>query len=671
MPTVNLPYELVSYVVDGLDLVDVWHWSLTCKRFQFLFREARIAKQLLETKAPYSFEARNAHSSEHYARELRRLIKRQEAVASVSPYLVRTVAHAETWMYENGVLLYIRSRVLRILNLHASEDCEIVVNLRELLNKAIEESRGVRKYKVKLLYYADGFVSCLYTHATHDWEHSRWLLVFHPQTGRIVTVRPVEPTAKLFVRNNHRFLYYGTASEIGHDFYLYWKIFGFDLESGAWLDDDLEVPEVMGTDVGTTICFEIVDGYFYAISNQAALEVEEVEWKSFYTYFRFPLQRDGFARLERRDPEIWRRSHLEGVIDDRWYLLRMFQDEGTGQLKVVESRKEWLSRRVSPRRTYYTTVVDFQDVSARTDNSNASGGSSDSDSSRDGSSGSSPGAVDEDKAQPPGPLQACSSRNPHQVHPGDDSSTSIMFPVGQSPIRAYYASSQTFIDVVNDPRSYDPTDQRIRIRGSSRRLWNPDERERRQRLPSVYEPGTQDWFDDQVNALYRHEEVITWPTDQGSSGSDAGFAALDEVLNPKGFIGNLHGCWDERSMVFATGSSAPGGLNALVFVSWDPSIYLTGTMAYTGNRGLGASCPRTNDSPSPKLHTRALSSSYQGGGKNKDIAKRYPDNLPESTPRLDRGIDLKSCHKVANGVSWVTLESALYRELPSGFHFAR
>lgn len=40
----------------------------------------------------------------------------------------------------------------------------------------------------------------------------------------------------------------------------------------------------------------------------------------------------------------------------------MFKDEATGQLMAVESRKEWLSGRISARRTYYTTRISF-DVS--------------------------------------------------------------------------------------------------------------------------------------------------------------------------------------------------------------------------------------------------------------------------------------------------------------------
>jgi hypothetical protein len=38
---------------------------------------------------------------------------------------------------------------------------------------------------------------------------------------------------------------------------------------------------------------------------------------------------------------MWRKQHQEGPIDDRWTNLYLDVDEGTGELKIVESRKEW------------------------------------------------------------------------------------------------------------------------------------------------------------------------------------------------------------------------------------------------------------------------------------------------------------------------------------------
>jgi hypothetical protein len=52
MSLLHLPYELVAYVVQDLDLVDICNLSYTCKKFQFLVRDVQITKRLLEVSSP-------------------------------------------------------------------------------------------------------------------------------------------------------------------------------------------------------------------------------------------------------------------------------------------------------------------------------------------------------------------------------------------------------------------------------------------------------------------------------------------------------------------------------------------------------------------------------------------------------------------------------------------
>ncbi|KAK0662526.1 hypothetical protein QBC41DRAFT_235137 [Cercophora samala] len=667
MSLVKLPYELVSFIIEYLDLLDVGNLSLTCKRMQYLTLEYRIAKRILETKAPHSLEASNARLTQRWAQELRRLIKRQAAIATVSPYLVRVVAHAETWLYENGVLCYIRRRELRILNLHRSASHEIVINLRALLHLAIQESRAKRRYKVRLLYYAHDIVSCLYTHAKPDQEQVSWLLAFNVRTGQLVTVRPLASTAKIFVRNDSNFLYYGTNSEIGRDLYRYWVIWEFDLTTRRWSSDKSEIPWVIGVDVGSTICFEIFDGWFYAISNQAALEVEEVDWMSHYTCFRFPVTKNGFKSPKAPDPPIFRRNQHEGVIDDRWYLLRMFKDESTGELKVVESRKEWLAGRIWPRRTYYTTVVNFNEATSElAEETSSRAPLTDS----PGASSSETPAL----KMPHAEHTVTPSRDPHHVHPGDDNASSLMLAVSKTPIRCYYSACQTFLDIVDDPASTDPNDQRIRIRGSSRRprgACGLEQREERQ-IPVTQEWGPQDALDRQVDRLYKHGDVVFWPAEPDISNPDPKLLDLHALLNPDGFRGNIRGAWDERSLVYATGSDAPGGLNALIFVSWDPSIYLDDTMSYSDYR-------TPLDVPySRRFNEGAEGTAYLGGsggipnenkGKGKDLSGFYLSKSPSPGSRAG-SVDSTSSD-TSQSSHWRRVEPASYRQLGSGFHFAQ
>ncbi|KAK4225024.1 hypothetical protein QBC38DRAFT_280963 [Podospora fimiseda] len=654
MPSLkSLPYELVSFVIQDLDILDIRNLSRSCRKFLYLTWEGRIAKQILETKAPYSLEARHARNArnalpgeQQYAVQLRRLIKRQEAITAISPLSVAIVAHAQSWIYENGVLCYIRDLQLRLLDIHKSGSSEIVVDLCALIYQNIPASRGAHKSKIRIkpLYYADGIVSCVFS-----LSKICWLLVFDSRTGRCITTRPLESTAKIFVRNNASFLYYGTNSEISDEDddedYRYWRIWAFDLGAATWLDDKLDVPELMGADHGTTICFKIFDGYFYAVSNQAALEVEEVDWISHYTCFRFPVQRDGFSFCKPPRYPIWRRNQVEGVIDDRWYFIRMFKDEATGQLKVVESRKEWLVGRISPRRTYYTTVIDFDNPShverSLSENTRISTSTS-----------------GVEKMHPAVPMKP-KARNPHFVHPGDDNSESFMPTLGKCPMRSYHPSCQTFIDIVDDPAPRDPNGQRIRLRGRMRRLRTPEEYAQRKRLLRTDESGLEDSLDQEIKDLYKEGPEMFWPPAPDSINSDPALASLYAILNPKGYHGNITGTWDERSLIYATGGDGRrGGLQALVLVSWDPSIHLAGTAPYPSD-------PRTLGLDQHRIGAPTLL--YDGKGKEKEVAGQRPSstsNIPPPDGSPDSGLLLKP-----GDDDWAAVEPARYLEICQGFHF--
>lgn len=63
MSLVGLPYELVSYVVQHLDLSDIRNLSFSCKTFQFLVREHNITKLLLEVGSHMHAKSNRAEAS--------------------------------------------------------------------------------------------------------------------------------------------------------------------------------------------------------------------------------------------------------------------------------------------------------------------------------------------------------------------------------------------------------------------------------------------------------------------------------------------------------------------------------------------------------------------------------------------------------------------------------
>jgi hypothetical protein len=578
----------------------------------------------------------------------------------VYPYLVAVVAFADEWLYENGVLCHLRGLELRILDLHHSGKTEIVVDLEKLMCEILAESPPRIRCDLQLLYYSHNIVSCIYSiPPRRHYDCSHRLLVFNPLEGSIIAIRHLQSVSKLFVRNNDRFLYYGTASDPDDDGYEHWTICGFDLAARRWLDHQLDIPEVIGTDIGSTVCFEIFEDYFYVLSNQRSLDVEELDWLSYYTCFRFPLTRDGFRRLEEAPREqLWRRDHTEGPIDDRWTFLRLVRDEATGHFKAVESRREWLCGRISGRRTYYTTPIRFDDAEDHAKERHPMADTA----SRTAAAKMHQGGAGTRRA-----------RDPHAVHPGDDNSV-VAATLANCPIRSYYPSSQTSIDLVDVSTSFDPADRRLRLRGNTRRLWTPGELAQRDHLPAAEGPQDQDAFLRQIDSLYKSEYGVLWPPEQDPSRPDPALADLHAILNPPGHLGGLQGRWDERSMVYTTGATV-GGLKPLVFVSWDPSIYLPGTAPYPGNLSLGIAGTWADNNQRERSSTPpGTKTAGEGKGKGIDAAERRPTLQPDatlfsvggSTPpekRLSGGDG-------ANPVPWTAFEPAQYRGISRGYHFA-
>ncbi|KAL8699932.1 MAG: hypothetical protein Q9201_005721 [Fulgogasparrea decipioides] len=156
----------------------------------------------------------------------------------------------------------------------------------------------------------------------------------------------------IIVRNDYRYLCAlsptGTSTTGRHR---EWISKVWDLESPTSRPLTLQIPELAIGELGHDLVFEIFDTQLYAISTQAPFDMDEPQWISHYTCFRFPLQNPLPSRLEKL--KIWRRDHKEGPINDLWTDLRLHRDESTGELIIVEARKEWKDGSSTQRRTWY------------------------------------------------------------------------------------------------------------------------------------------------------------------------------------------------------------------------------------------------------------------------------------------------------------------------------
>ncbi|ROV92786.1 hypothetical protein VMCG_09042 [Cytospora schulzeri] len=528
-------------------------------------------------------EAEEARKTQKYAFALRRLYRRRQAIKSAAPFTAAIVAVAESWIYVNGTLCHILERTLRILDLHKSSGEETVIDVRTLLDEAVPESRGTRKYKLQLLHYAEGIVSCVYTHTRPLVES--WLIVFSVRGGcKHLTTQPLDTTYKIFVRNDSDYLYFGTHSEFGEDGFRRWVLMGYNIKDDTWFEQKVHLLDMVGSDIGQSIAFEIIGGKFYGLSSQASFEVDEVDWKSFYHCFRFPVAAPRPKKTERSVKEkMWRRQHAEGPIDDRWSFIRLLRDDRDPErLQVLESRKEWLNGQSSGRRNYYTTELIFP---PQEEDEEEDGGNSDHNPNNDGggiimnpttTTVPDTGAYTFDPPKNPEFRQRC----PLTTHPGDDASTALMFTLSKCFIRSYHPSSQTFLDLVDNPSMHNPDTPRLQLRAGSRELRPKEEILREPAALDANLPHTE-----RIKHMYRNEgenKITFWPPDNPDEAraDPAALVDLQRILNPPSHTGHVKGTWDDRSMVYSSGHT--DGIQALVFISFDPAIRLQGLREWGG-----------------------------------------------------------------------------------------
>ncbi|KAK3501769.1 hypothetical protein B0T13DRAFT_446858 [Neurospora crassa] len=701
MSLLKLPYEMVSYVLDELDLDDVWQLSLTCRHLRSLVAESNTAKRLLESKAPAATETQNARVTKNYAHELRRLLKRRQSISSVTPYLAAVVGFGEDWIYRNGVLCYIRQGQLRILNLHGSAADEVVVNIRLLLDEAIPGSRKIRKYRLRPLNVSNNIVSCLYYYKTPyangnhcDSFYEGSLVVFSAQAHKILTVEHIqdlEPN-RLVVRNNDEALFLIRRSRL-HGGRVVWNAYNIPADRWhrpphfPWYTFIFQPFEI-----DITQCFEIFNGHIYSLSNHSELEEEETDWVSPYHCLRVPLS---FTSMYKVKPdELLRRNHLDGPMDHRWTFMKMFKDEATGEIKVVESRREWIKGSSSTTRTYYTTTIkwpsenDSHSISDSKEGglngSNTSGADFSGNSSSPGYQGSSgnesdqgnaevhpndsspePGDTDSNHQRCDRPPRILPPRDPRDVHPGDDSCKGPVFLRNKCPILSYHPSCQTFLDLVDDPSPSNPGKQRIRIRGGTRHRRRPEEIDDWSRCSKAKSSSSvAETHFEEVYKMYKHEEPISWPPNQDLESPNPALAQLYEILSPPNYMGEITGDWDERSFVYAAGASGGSKQKALVFISFDPSISLAGTLPYPGPMVFGR--PQSFDTTGSRTTASDNSSAHQNHG---DGVKRGRQlGRTRQTPR-GRQTEATQVHSTTTDASWCTIEPALYQTIRRGFHF--
>ncbi|KAK6950891.1 hypothetical protein Daesc_007419 [Daldinia eschscholtzii] len=523
--------------------------------------------KITAAQASHTAEAQEAQHTGQFSRALRRVAKRRQALSRASPYLVGIVALADSYEYIHGMLCYIiearPKRWLRILDLHRSADYELVIDIPTLVHEAVPRSAKSRKYKFRVLYHANGITSCLFSFALPNTEN--WLLIFKADEHLIVETLQLDSTAKIFVRNNKDYLYFGTHSEEGADGFRKWVIMGYSIEKRSWFSRKMHLTDVVGYDIGSTVCFEIIDDHFYGLSNQTDFEIRETDWNSYYHCFRFPLDNPDLKKKQTMKTEdSWRRQHAEGPIDDRWSFLKLEKDEASGNINIIESRKEWLTKKSGSLRTYYITPVIFDGASEVN-----------SDEEPPTVNGNLPaGRLTGSIAYLDKPQGSdLRFRSPENVHPGDDSSMALAFTRSQTHLRDYHRCCSTYLDLVDDISSGSLGPRHLRLRAGSRKSqtywpsweYSGYDYEMEPKQKSIEEPAYP----------YQPNRVYFWPPKQDEPNRIPFIDDIYMILNPPGCLGGVISTSDERSVLYATGEDA-NGLKVLVYLSFDPAARLVG-----------------------------------------------------------------------------------------------
>lgn len=501
------------------------------------------------------------------------LFDQREAVRTSSPYSASTIAFGRQFLFNQGVLCYVCDDQIRILELHRRSRTERIVSgyaLKSRMTNGLGLPHLADDFlqHITLLSYADDIVVFLFEEAIGP---GAWLFAWDVKdddnvTGtvgpcsRLRLRRRLPSKTKLFVRNNKDYLYYGTHSALRDDGHHEWLIQGCNLNTRRPVSPkSLRLDEFVGSEIGSTACFEIHNQNFYAISNQTSFETEEVDWTSCYHFVRFKLEE---ASPDLRLRKVWRRQHHEGPINDAWTDLSLQLDERKCELNIVEVRKEWLGGGSLCVRTSYTTCfTEASDEDLILDQPNFP---SHDQLSRTLDEYSKPSWVEKPPIRIP---KFC-----HREHT-TKSEQSKEFIRAKTKHRSYSSSAHAFVDLVSDEirmtnscRSKD----RLRLRIASRIPESPlipdassfdplhfCVRPQRSNHNESSIPDSEEEFTDTAIAL--------WPPPDAPS-------ELFDLLCPGGRAGSVHAMLDERSIIYMAGipHAQYDNQRAIIMISFDP-----------------------------------------------------------------------------------------------------
>ncbi|EXJ77136.1 hypothetical protein A1O3_10294 [Capronia epimyces CBS 606.96] len=626
-----------------------------------------IINSATRASIPYSTWAKVAFSNPdaRFRVTLGRCNDYDNALQTASPYSVCTLAHATSFAYHSGVLSYSTCSSLRILDFnHGRTRTTEKVVTNAFLCKSVSVSRsfqGQEKLDLGSLVslQVQAFASDIVVLLCDFGLYGQYLLAvniadaFEPpqqlpdgqRHSRVLLCTRLRSTSKLFVRHDSRYLVLGTHSALGNHDHHEWLLYRYDLRTSRPVSKEpLQLRDFFGSEMGSTVCFTIYHDNFYALTNQTSFESEEVDWTSYYHFICF--------RLDDPHPDlkvqvIWRRQHLEGPINDSWTDIGFQLDHRSGELLIVECRKEWLDGGSQSVRTYYTQPF-HRAVHGELQNGLRHPPNDPLSRTLDAKSNSR--------------WEASWPRADRYVHTetqqgdGDGVKEYIR---AKTKWHGYHFNAQTFVDLVTEDASVEGEwrpKERIKLRMVSRHELGPlvptgtGERFRiRSRMRDKEGEEMQDGEE-----AFGPSKVSLWPPDDAPQ-------ELHDMLCPGGRAGDVKAILGDEGMVYMAGPPREPGSpeRALIFVSFDPTFGFEGMTRLDGS----AVRQKQRDAPSNAERKRKSVSELRresAGGSSSEM-----DPEPASSGRVKRIRDGQGTAELQSPRTWFVKDddSASAKEL--------
>lgn len=507
-----------------------------------------------------------------------RLYQTEIALQACSPYSVSVLAYTTTFAYQQGVVCYATKGDIRILDFNANRRVEKVLSSEALAERlpCTDDLRTTSKpvlKSLKILSYSDNLVVLLCRYG----KDGDYLSVVSAAStigptsndNSAVFFIPLRSTNKLFVRHDGRYLVYGTNSARGYHGHREWLLDVWDIQTSKVVTPEpLQLYNICGSDIGSTVCFVVFNGYFYGLTNQTSTDCEKVDWTSYYYFICFPLCRPD---LKPKVHSLYRRQHIEGPIHDAWTRLEFQVDRHTGELLIVESRKEWINGGSHAVRACYTQPLrkahdqDLDDPLC--------------------SSEGAPMATLTDEDSNPSSMKPSPRLTKYLHSESDITGDKREYIRTKTKWDSHDFNSQSFIDLVTEdhvPQGEWRPRQQLKIRVVSRHQTNPlsPDSEGPDQRPQTADVGGKDIMDGQEQ--YSTSHCTVWPPDGTPS-------EIHDILCPDGKVGELKASLGDEGVIYMAGPESGGNRKErpLVFVSFDPTFGFEGMRRLDGNPARG------------------------------------------------------------------------------------